>query len=88
MATLNPTEWQCSECGTIYVEDVNNCKYGCKVAFVEELKPTHNSDYAVSPSATPKLPSFLSVCCYITENDMATSFESFYSAIKKLGNFA
>ena len=52
------------------------------------LNTTHNSDYAVPPSATHKLPSFLSVCCYITENNMATSFESFYYAIKKLGNFA
>lgn len=44
MATLNPIEWQCSECGTIYIEDVDSCEYGCKAVFAENAeRPSHNT---------------------------------------------
>ena len=57
---------------------------------LEPLKTTHNSDYTVTASFTPKLPSLDDVekQLQITDKMSYGFISTIYETIKKLGNFA
>ena len=62
----------------------------CKKELEYLLERSDNSDYAVPPTTTPNLPSFVDVVdyCQKTSNDGNWGVLDFYSAVKKLGNFS
>lgn len=68
------------------------CKYEdcmCPTECGYFAERSDNSDYAVQPTASPKLPSLKEVSDYIGYMpDETMTIQSTYNVIKKLGNFA
>ena len=67
-------------------EEIVTQKY---IEWLEQKLTSDKSDYAVTPTASPKLPSLKEVSDYIGYMpDETMTIESTYNVIKKLGNFA
>ena len=55
---------------------------------IQMLERSNNSDYAVQPTASPKLPSFEVVKENMIVSKCGSIEEDVYNTLKKLGNFA
>lgn len=67
------------------------CKYDdgmCPMECGHFAERSDNSDYAVPPTASPKLPSLEELKSYMHRNKYSPNIVGTYEAIKKLGNFA